>query len=177
MAVVDPFEVLSHYDSIVRQLARKLPRQVLGAQWVGVELQVGTQSFLVPILSVIEIVSSPVITRVPGAQPWLVGVMNIRGSLIPVTDIAYWLTGQPATVVKSRILVVERDQERYGLQFDRIVGMQRLNDVTMESGSTLQGPLFAFVNQTLVCAGKRWPVLDLKRLLSQDTFYQTALVS
>ena len=177
MATIDPFEVLSHYDTIVRQLARKLPRQVLGVQWVGVELQAGTQCFLAPILSVVEIVSAPVITRVPGAQPWLVGVMNIRGSLIPVTDVAYWLTGQSTTVVKSRVLVVERDQERYGLQFDRIIGMQRLNEVVIEPGSTVQGPLGAFVSQTLSCSGKKWPVLDLMRLLSQDTFYQTALVS
>lgn len=179
MATIDPFEILTHYDTAVRQVARKLPRQVLKTQWVGVEIRAGEQSFLAPLSSVLEIVSNPSITRVPGAQPWLVGVMNMRGSLVPVTDVAYWLTGKSTSALaKPRILVVEHNQELYGLKFHQILGMQRLNEVVTQPGAaSLEGPLALFVSQTLESGGKLWPVLDLKRLLSQDTFYQTALVS
>lgn len=62
----------------------------------------------VPILAVKEILQHEEPTRVPAAPPSIRGVINVRGQVVPVVDLALKL-GSAATVASSRtcILVVE----------------------------------------------------------------------
>jgi purine-binding chemotaxis protein CheW len=61
-----------------------------------------------PILAVKEILQHEEPTNVPGAPPWIGGVINVRGQVVPVVDLAVKL-GKPETVPTGRtcILVVE----------------------------------------------------------------------
>ena len=43
---------------------------------------------------VVEILPMPQVTPVPGAQPWLLGVANIRGNLLPIVDLKQFLEGE-----------------------------------------------------------------------------------
>ena len=61
-----------------------------------------------PILVVKEILQHEETTRVPGTPPSVRGIMNIRGGVVPVLDLAVKF-GNPETVATNRtcILVVE----------------------------------------------------------------------
>ena len=61
--------------------------------------------FALPILRVREIIQHRPITRVPGAVAWATGVINLRGKVIPVVDLAVRF-GMPATAVGRRTCVV-----------------------------------------------------------------------
>jgi purine-binding chemotaxis protein CheW len=61
--------------------------------------------FALPILRVREIIEHRPITRVPGAVSWAAGVINLRGKVIPVVDLALRL-GLPPTAIGRRTCVV-----------------------------------------------------------------------
>jgi len=44
------------------------------------------ESFTIPVMKIIEILEVPKITRVPQAPNFLVGVINLRGAVLPVID-------------------------------------------------------------------------------------------
>lgn len=47
----------------------------------------GEQSYALPVGQVQEIRAMGRVSRLPGSPPWLVGVMNLRGQVIPVSDL------------------------------------------------------------------------------------------
>ncbi|MFY0578735.1 chemotaxis protein CheW [Cystobacter fuscus] len=66
------------------------------------------EEFALGILQVKEIIEYDTVTRIPGAPVWVRGVFNLRGSVVPVVDLAVKLGLPPATVTKwSCIVVVE----------------------------------------------------------------------
>ncbi len=71
----------------------------------------------VPILHVKEILQYEAITRVPSVPRWVRGVINLRGAVVPVVDLALKF-GLPETAITPRtcILIVET-----GLEADRSV--------------------------------------------------------
>jgi purine-binding chemotaxis protein CheW len=66
---------------------------------------VGRDEYAVPILKVREIFAFEDATRVPATPSWIRGVVNLRGQVLPVIDLAVKL-GLPPTVVSLRSCVV-----------------------------------------------------------------------
>ncbi|ADO72500.1 chemotaxis protein CheW [Stigmatella aurantiaca] len=64
------------------------------------------EEYALGILQVKEIVEYSAVTRVPGAPPWLRGVTNLRGSVLPVVDLAVKLGLPPSTVTRRACIVV-----------------------------------------------------------------------
>lgn len=56
------------------------------------------------LLSVKEIVLKEELRSIPGAQPWLLGVMALRGQLLPVIDLGLRLQGEPSQGEKVLVL-------------------------------------------------------------------------
>jgi len=61
----------------------------------------------------------------PGVKPWVKGVANLRGRLLPVMDLGGFL-GLPLSKARKqrRVLVVEYNDLFVGLLVDEVVGMQ-----------------------------------------------------
>ncbi len=66
---------------------------------------IGGDEYAVPILKVREIVAFSDATRVPGTPPWIRGVLNLRGQVLPVVDLAVKF-GLPPIVPAMRTCVV-----------------------------------------------------------------------
>jgi purine-binding chemotaxis protein CheW len=66
------------------------------------------EEYALGILQVKEIIEYTTVTRIPGAPVWVRGVFNLRGSVVPVVDLAVKLGASPATLTRwSCIVVVE----------------------------------------------------------------------
>ena len=82
-----------------------------GGQYLG--FYIGGEEYAVGILGVKEILEYETVTRVPKTPTSIRGVINLRGSVVPVVDLAVKF-GLPESPVTKRtcIVVLEVDQEQ-----------------------------------------------------------------
>lgn len=93
-----------------------------------VSFVVGTEEFAIPILSVQEINRMMAITRVPQSPPFIEGVINLRGKIIPVMDLRKRFGMSPNTdTADARIIVVEVASRVIGFTVDRVNEVLRIN--------------------------------------------------
>ncbi len=71
-----------------------------------VTFRVGRQSYALPLEAVLQVVRLPALTLVPGAPPTLAGLLNLRGSFVPVIDGRALLGEPPAVGLESQIVVI-----------------------------------------------------------------------
>jgi purine-binding chemotaxis protein CheW len=67
---------------------------------------VAGEEYAIPILRVREILEYSRVTRVPSTPPYIRGVINLRGSVIPVIDLAVKFGLEPAAISKTSCIVV-----------------------------------------------------------------------
>lgn len=92
-------------------------------RWVCFEL--ATQSYALPILSVQEVLSGAEIEPVPGAPRTVLGVVNLRGTIVTVLDLRLRL-GLPAAhgPLPSCLVIVDGPGEAVAVQVDRVVDVR-----------------------------------------------------
>ena len=80
------------------------------------------EHYAIEVSQVREIVRIPEnITRVPNAPPYVCGVINLRGTVIPVMDIAVKMSrGEIERRNESRIVVVEEEDIMFGILVDSV---------------------------------------------------------
>ncbi len=79
-----------------------------------------------------EIVANLDAARLPGAPPYVRGVVNLRGQLLTVVDLGQRLTGMPAPTAEGSIVVVAAAERVLGLMVDDVHDIQELNVVAAE---------------------------------------------
>jgi purine-binding chemotaxis protein CheW len=78
-------------------------------------------SYAVDIAAVREIIRPQPITVVPQAPPFVVGVINLRSTIVPVLDLRSRCGLPPEEPTKdSRVVVVQVDEQSVGLQVDAV---------------------------------------------------------
>lgn len=96
------------------EVARADPVQ-LCAFWVGRE------EYVIDIMRVEEILAVPVITPVRRAPPFVEGVVNLRGAVIPVVDVRRQLLGEtPAPHHRERLVLCKLGRSRVALRVDGV---------------------------------------------------------
>src|SRR5512142_842591 len=87
----------------------------------------GRERFCLAVLDVEEVVDWPNVTRVPLAPAFLLGVFNLRGSIVPIVDIAF-TEARRADLPPKRVVVAalkadgEREDLRLGIAADEVIG-------------------------------------------------------
>jgi purine-binding chemotaxis protein CheW len=51
-----------------------------------IDFRIGTEQFAVSVFKVLEIIQFDQITQVPDSSPYILGIINFRGSIVPVID-------------------------------------------------------------------------------------------
>jgi purine-binding chemotaxis protein CheW len=87
----------------------------------------GRERFCLPVLEVEEVVDWPMVTRIPLAPRFLMGVFNLRGTIVPLIDIAFTEGRRPGLLPKHVVVsALEGDphQEdlRLGIAADEVIG-------------------------------------------------------
>jgi purine-binding chemotaxis protein CheW len=68
--------------------------------------RIAEEEYAVGILRVREIIQFEDVTRVPTTPPWIRGVINVRGSVVPVVDLAVKFGLAPSAVTKTTCIVI-----------------------------------------------------------------------
>lgn len=75
-----------------------------------ITFRLGDELFAIAVADVREVLDLSIITRVPTAPPYMRGVVNVRGSAIPVVDLRLKFgLASAADTVNTRIVVLELD--------------------------------------------------------------------
>jgi Chemotaxis signal transduction protein len=105
-----PFEILARYERLSLAHASDTQDKLEApGLWRGIGFRVGSRLLVSGIDEINELLAVPVLTPVPGTQPWLLGVANVRGNLVPVVDFARFLFGERTQQSdRTRLLVVRQ---------------------------------------------------------------------
>ncbi len=108
----------------------------------------GREQYGVDILKVQEIIGLLPVTRVPHTRPYVKGLVNLRGKILPVVDLRLWfgLEPVPPTDESCVIFVQVRDVEM-GLIVDRVSDVLEIPEAQIERDQTL-------VTESLLGIGK-----------------------
>ncbi len=107
-----------------------------------VTFRIHDEVYGLPITSVVEIAKPFVTTPVPRTREWVLGIGNVRGTVIPVLELSHRLRMPTAASTRAtRVLVVEVDGEMYGLRVDEVLEVvafapEELEDAPGGIGST-----------------------------------------
>jgi chemotaxis signal transduction protein len=87
----------------------------------------GRERFCLNVLEVEEVVDWPIVTRVPLAPAYLMGVFNLRGTIVPLMDIAFTEGRRPGLLPKHVVVAAikgdaQRDDLRVGIAADEVIG-------------------------------------------------------
>lgn len=89
-------------------------------------LELQEDIFAIDSAAVREVVPLQRETRLPGAPPWIRGVMNLRGQLVTVLDLVHRLTGAPARNLEGSTIVVQSGERAIGLVVDDVHDVEEL---------------------------------------------------
>jgi chemotaxis signal transduction protein len=103
---------------------------------VHVRLRVGDESYALPVEHVLEVAELGEITPVPGSQPAILGVRNLRGQILPIVDLAT-IFGIRGSGNPQRVLVAESGGHRAGFAIDDVSDIEQLPDSIDETESDL----------------------------------------
>jgi purine-binding chemotaxis protein CheW len=93
----------------------------------------GRERFCLSVLAVEEVVDWPPVTRVPLAPSFLMGVFNLRGSIVPLVDIAFTEGRRPGLLPRHVVVAALRDEAnaasiRVGIAADEVIGTYTASD-------------------------------------------------
>lgn len=133
-------------------------------QWVVFGL--GTWQHAVPIAKVREILRPVPVTRMPRVAPFVRGLFNLRGQVLPLLDTKARLGLDSASVstvqTKARVVVVETVWGAFGLMVDEVLEVLRCGGEARQSPrSVMDLPAARFVQAVLDLNGRLIFALDL----------------
>lgn len=177
MAVLDTphaiVALLAELETRSRNRAAGLPQQeLIQSFWEGVMFYVGDNRFVAPLSAVKEILNYPsVLTPVPGTKPWMLGVANVRGTLIPVIDLQLFLIGRKTRRGRrSRVLVFDLGDGYTSVLVGEMVGMRHFARETAREMTTTNSKFEKYVKLEFDQDGMTWPVFSLSALAEDPAF-------
>jgi twitching motility protein PilI len=113
---------------------------------------------------------------VPGAKPWVKGIANVRGQLLPILDLRQYLgSGVTPNSRNVRVIVVNHREVPAGLVVDEVLGFRRFSESEFAGDAP---PTVVRCERYLAGAFRRgpeqWPVLSLRQLVESPSFQEAA---
>lgn len=178
VSVADPFQALVDYEQ--RSLAHEvgLPEQLdAPGLWRGVGYRIGTRRLASGFDEVLEILPMPQVTPVPGSQPWMLGVANVRGNLLAVVDLKQFMQAERTVLHEAqRVLVVRQPGGNVAVTIDELFGQRSFHEEQLRDvpPKLAEGRYGHFVDHCYSAGGAEWGVFSLDRLARTPEFRHSA---
>ena len=143
----------------------------------------GGVMYALEIVNIKEIIEYGEVTEVPMLPPSIRGIINLRGAVVPVIDLAARFGGHPASVQRRTcIVIVEAIQA--GQQSDIGIMVDAVSEVLDIAGSEIEPPpaFGARIRADFIAgmgrvAGKFVIILDIARVLSAEDMAALTAIS
>ncbi len=128
----DDFFALVTEDLYAREFGRPEDED-LGATLELLSFKLASELYGVPLTSIRQIIKMMPITMVPRAPGFVLGIISLRGSIIPIFDLRRRLNLQSAeTTRQTRIIVVAASSCTVGLIVDAVEQVVRIPETSLE---------------------------------------------
>ena len=142
--------------------------------WLAV--RAGGRNYLFPLSQSGEIVPLTQLQPVPYALDWFRGVLNIRGGLFGVVDLAGFIASsgggerqEPAAAEPSVVTLNALLEVNCALQIDVLSGLRGADAFTASQPAAADAPPY-FGNQFFDAAGEQWQEINLRTLSQTPQF-------
>ena len=93
----------------------------------------GRERFCFPVLDVEEVLDWPIVTKLPLSPAYLVGIFNLRGTIVPLIDIAITEGRRPGLLPKHVVVAAlhsetQHEDLRLGIAADEVIGTYSVSD-------------------------------------------------
>lgn len=127
----------------------------------------GDREFAVSVESAWEIRQAENIVPLPESPPWLRGVMDLRGKVIPVVDLAFRF-GFPSEGDSGVVLVAESGGEKVGFLVRRVLEVLDLSPEMVEPPPAIyRGEGRRFVQGVVNLGGRILVLISLSQVLEE----------
>ncbi len=174
---LDPITLLRDLEARSRHHAVGLPMQLeIRNTWSGVGFRIDDIHLVSEMSEINEILSIPSYTRIPGAQPWVKGLANVRGTLIPIIDLRVLLNaGHVKQQKHTRMLVIKNDGAVAGFMVDEVFGMRHFfatdkQDEMPNAAEYIKPYVYGAYEQDVLT----WGLFDMNKISSSTAFHQVA---
>jgi purine-binding chemotaxis protein CheW len=107
--------------TIHKDLDNDVPQQKYTDKEQFIGLTIGTEEFLLSILTIREIILLPEIAYVPNASDLIEGVINLRGTILPAVSMRKMMgMPRPESIKSARIVITKQENTSLGLIVDGI---------------------------------------------------------
>lgn len=127
------------------QLATEIAQDDLGEQLELVIVQIGQEHYGLEVGYVYDIRPLGALTRIPRVPTWVAGVVNLRGRIISVLNLAIYLGlggGETSENTQPLLMLVETPQMELALLVDDVLSVEPVSvgDIQEAAGSALSIP-------------------------------------
>ncbi|HEX5394436.1 MAG TPA: chemotaxis protein CheW [Rhodocyclaceae bacterium] len=134
----------------------------------------GDEMFAIGILSIREIIEYGNLTEVPMTPPFIRGVINLRGAVVPVIDLAIRFGRQPRETTRRTCIVIievetEKGRQEMGIVVDAVSEVLEIPSSEIEPppefGTRIRNDFIAGMGKV---NGNFVVLLDVSRVLSME---------
>ncbi len=165
----------------LRELQTRLATRLQAARTEGVlvswlAVRAGARNYLFPLVQSGEIFPLGALQRVPYCHAWFPGVLNLRGGLFGVVDLAAFIAGGQVPVrsehalSEASVVTLHTALEvNCALLVDSLAGLRNTDAFQQASGPEPGAPLY-FGNRYIEPDGAVWQEINLQVLSQQTQF-------
>ena len=171
------FQKLLEYEKrSLEQAVDATAEQERAANNSCVVFRMGGFNLALGIDSINEILEVPPYNLVPGAKPWILGLANLRGNLITVIDLFWFLTGVRSPInARSRLIVTPLGGQPVGLLVDDVFGQRHFHtDDAAKTKVFHKTVMQDFVAEQYTPPGEAWGFFELPQLYAKTEFLNGA---
>jgi purine-binding chemotaxis protein CheW len=130
--------------------------------------RVGANLYGCDIAEAREIIPMRPATRLPGAPPFVRGLINIRGTIVTVVDLGMRLDAKRAAASNGSILLVRHNHDRVvGFIVDRVEDVRRLSTIVEGADAGVKGGAAGIVKGIATSQDATVVILDLQAVIKQ----------
>lgn len=135
---------------------------------------IGGEEFAVSLLKVKEIIEYDIVTEIPKTPEWIRGVINLRGSVVPVIDLAVKFRQAPSVAGKLTCIVITEVQSGdeaavMGIMVDSVRQVIDLREQEIEEPPTFGTRVNVDYLLGMARSGKKFCLLlDTEKVLATD---------
>lgn len=135
-----------------------------------VTFRVGTAEYVVPAAQVLRLESFEAATHVPGAPPYVAGLVQVRGRVVPVVDLRKRF-GLPPTdhALAHRIVVIQLGARIVGLLVDCAREVIQLDEASFQDAPELIAQQASgFVTGVVSVRDRLFLIVDVPQVIGQE---------